>query len=252
MRCGFADGEESHLKLFLLETHYLQALSQVVGSHATALETVKLLRKVVSAAKFTSLDQLVQLVRAVGRELVAAQPKGEACVTRLYCALDSSCVSIEYSVGNTVRKVLRLIREEYNAAMATATAAASHPPTPSMRPSPLPGVTSTHASSSSIAAAAAFNPPASLASFVLLGLPRSTPEQVDQPHVHRQASSSLDVDDFNKKAVSVKPALIGAIEEVIDDLETVYENVAKYARDHIHSESVGRYPCFLLASCAEC
>ncbi|KAG9012096.1 GCD complex subunit gcd7 [Tulasnella sp. JGI-2019a] len=190
---------------------------QVVGSHATALETVKLLRQVVSAAKFTSLDQLVKLVRAVGRELVAAQPK-------------------EYSVGNTVRKVLRLIREEYNAALATATISPSNPSTPSIRTTALPGV----ASSSSAQTPSTFNPPTSLSSFVLLGLPRSNAEHVEQPHAQlsqRQTSSSLEVlDDF--KAVSVKPALIGAIEEVIDDLETVYENVAKNARDHIHSDEI--------------
>ncbi|KAG8856039.1 GCD complex subunit gcd7 [Tulasnella sp. 330] len=210
-----------------------QALSQVVGSHATAIETVKLLRQVVSAAKFTSLDQLVQLVRAVGRELVAAQPKGGQA--------RDSYDRREYSVGNTVRKVLRLIREEYNAALATATISPSHPSTPSMRTAALPGATSSSSSSPlPPQSSSTFNPPTSLSSFVLLGLPRSNAEHVEQPHpqpLSRQTSSFLEVsDDF--KAVSVKPALIGAIEEVIDDLETVYENVAKNARDHIHSDEI--------------
>jgi hypothetical protein len=42
----------------------------------------------------------------------------------------------------------------------------------------------------------------------------------------------------NRKAQSIKPALIDAIQEVVDELETVYENVAKNSRDHIHSEWV--------------
>ena len=36
--------------------------------------------------------------------------------------------------------------------------------------------------------------------------------------------------------MSVKPALIDAIKDVIDELETVYDGVAKNARDHIHAE----------------
>lgn len=135
-----------------------------------------------------------------------------------------------------------MIREEYNAAIASGNIPSSHPPTPAMRPGslPLPGAGPLSAvSTTSHSPFTSINPPTSLASFVLLGLPRSTVDQhIDHPPTPRQLSSSLDVDDSNRKAVSVKPALIGAIEEVIDDLETVYENVAKNARDHIHSECV--------------
>lgn len=96
--------------------------------------------------------------------------------------------------------------------------------------------------SSTSPSALTVNPPTSLASFVLLGLPRSTADQQQVDHLptpRLPAHSLIDVDD-GRKAVSVKPALIGAIEEVIDELETVYENVAKNARDHIHSEYVAQ------------
>lgn len=49
---------------------------QVVGSREAALETVRVLRQVVSKAKFSNIDQLVSLIHAVGRRLVEAQPKG--------------------------------------------------------------------------------------------------------------------------------------------------------------------------------
>lgn len=52
-----------------------------------------------------------------------------------------------------------------------------------------------------------------------------------------------------KKASSLKPILIGAIQEVIEEVETVLENVAKGAGMHIHSTSV-RSCFFRLARCA--
>lgn len=73
----------------------------------------------------------------------------------------------------------------------------------------------------------------SLSNFVLLGHPRPHHHQSGSPAPSR-AAPAAESDDF--KAMSVKPALIDAIKEVIDELETVYDNVSKNARDHIHSE----------------
>ena len=49
---------------------------QIVGSRATALETLLVLRQVISKARFSNLEQLVEIIRDVGRRLVDAQPKG--------------------------------------------------------------------------------------------------------------------------------------------------------------------------------
>lgn len=49
---------------------------QVVGSRETALETVLVLRQVVSKARFQNIQQLVEIIGGVGRKLVEAQPKG--------------------------------------------------------------------------------------------------------------------------------------------------------------------------------
>lgn len=54
----------------------LQFSRQVVGSRATALETLLVLRQVVSKARFSNIDQLIKIIRIVGRRLAEAQPKG--------------------------------------------------------------------------------------------------------------------------------------------------------------------------------
>jgi translation initiation factor eIF-2B subunit beta len=51
-------------------------IRQVVGSRATALETLLVLRQVISKARFSNMEQLVEIIRSVGRRLVEAQPKG--------------------------------------------------------------------------------------------------------------------------------------------------------------------------------
>lgn len=45
-----------------------------------------------------------------------------------------------------------------------------------------------------------------------------------------------DPDDPDSFARSLKPVLMEAIQDVLDELETVYDNVSKSAKDHIHSE----------------
>ena len=47
-----------------------------------------------------------------------------------------------------------------------------------------------------------------------------------------------DPDDPDSFARALKPVLMEAIQDAFDELETVYDNVAKNAKDHIHSEFV--------------
>jgi translation initiation factor eIF-2B subunit beta len=110
----------------------------------------------------------------------------------------------EHSVGNTVRKVLHHIREEYQ----TATRGT----------------------------AAAFTPQTfSIAKFVLQGQPRQhtlAPKSVESKGTLKEN----DPDDPDSFARGLKPVLMEAIQDVLDELETVYDNVSKNAKDHIHSE----------------
>ncbi|KAF7970213.1 hypothetical protein HWV62_8451 [Athelia sp. TMB] len=160
---------------------------QIVGSRQAALETVVVLRQVISKARFSNFEQLVAIIRSVGKRLVEAQPK-------------------EYAVGNTVRKVLHHIREEYQ----TATKGFASGPTRN-----------------------AF----SISKFVLLGQPRKQ-AILAKPNEEKSTIKENDPDDPDSFARGLKPVLMEAIQDVLDELETVYDNVSKNARDHIHSDEI--------------
>lgn len=160
---------------------------QVVGSRVAALETVRLLRQVVSKARFHNIDQLVRIIRTVGRRLVDAQPK-------------------EHSVGNTVRKVLHHIREEYRTAtQGTATNAV-----------PKDQYT--------------------ISKFVLLGQPRRAVGALKSET--KGTLKENDPDDPDSFARGLKPVLMEAIQDVLDELETVYDNISRNAKDHIHPDEI--------------
>lgn len=113
------------------------------------------------------------------------------------------CLFLEHTVGNVVRKVLHNIREEYN------TATKGAPPARNVF---------------------------SISKFVLQGQPR---KQIIAPK--SESTLSLredDPDDPDSFAKGLKPVLMEAIQDVLDELETVYDNVSKTAKDHIHSEYV--------------
>jgi len=72
---------------------------------------------------------------------------------------------------------------------------------------------------------------------VLQGQPRR------QAAEQQKAESTLvlkedDLEDPDSFARTLKPVVMEAIQDILDELETVYDNIAKSARDHIHSECV--------------
>ncbi len=112
----------------------------------------------------------------------------------------------EHTVGNTVRKVLHHIREEYNTA--TNGGALAQP-------------------------RSAF----SIAKFLVQGQPRQQNVALKSSD-NKQPLKENDADDPDSFAKGLKPVLMEAIQDVLDELETVYDNVSKNAKDHIHSEFV--------------
>ncbi|KAK9321497.1 hypothetical protein V1517DRAFT_326288 [Lipomyces orientalis] len=66
---------------------------QIQGSYNVALATAQLLLRVVSATRWTHIDQLITQIKMLGKRLQSAQPRELAC-------------------GNIIRRVLSLIREE--------------------------------------------------------------------------------------------------------------------------------------------
>lgn len=68
------------------------------GSYNVAFRTVSLLIRVVSQRKWSNAKELMDIVREEGKKMMAAQPS-------------------ESAVGNMVRRVLKIIREEYASAL---------------------------------------------------------------------------------------------------------------------------------------
>lgn len=66
---------------------------QIKGSESCALATAHILRQVVARGKWVNVDQLLERIQTVGQRLVAASPR-------------------ELSIGNVVRRILGLIRDE--------------------------------------------------------------------------------------------------------------------------------------------
>ncbi|KAJ9090932.1 hypothetical protein QFC19_009358 [Naganishia cerealis] len=90
---------------------------EISSSRHAALETAQLLYRFVGAAKFASIEQLIGMIKAVGSRLIAANPKEFTCIPKGDSTADRLFPS-ELAVGNIIRKVLRLIREEYKVACA--------------------------------------------------------------------------------------------------------------------------------------
>lgn len=227
---------------------------QVVGTQAIAMGVAKTIRAVVSSAKYWRLEELVQMIRTVGRYMQDALPS-------------------EPVIGSITRRILFLLREEAKAAQHL-----DEPPRAEPHPSvaqSLAALSLSPASPSSPAAsmhASGVLPPArlelpsrtfSIADLVLAGTSGSaTPRaSISSPGLDQSveslaaapSTSSLrhtaepeplsDSDSENEtvappNAYQLKPLLIQAIQELIDEIETVDANISKDARDHIHSGEV--------------
>jgi translation initiation factor eIF-2B subunit beta len=102
----YRDDDVSDLRKFLGETSvpYQQLMSasmalkrrQIIGGQATGKATVEMLRVVLGSGKYYNADELMRATRAVGKELSSSAPS-------------------EVTIGNVVRRVLLLIREEFAA-----------------------------------------------------------------------------------------------------------------------------------------
>ncbi|KZV65917.1 nagb/rpia/CoA transferase-like protein [Peniophora sp. CONT] len=158
---------------------------QVVGSRQAALETVVVLRQVIAKARFQNIQQLVGIIRNVGRTLVQAQPK-------------------EHSVGNIIRRLLHHVREEYQNAKKNDGTVKSRSLT--------------------------------IANFVLQGQPRK--QTAATKAVSNLVLKENDPEDPDSFAKTLKPVLMEAIQDILDELDTVYESVARSAKDHIHSDEI--------------
>ncbi|CAL4941645.1 unnamed protein product [Urochloa decumbens] len=193
---------------------------KVEGSHAVARQTAELLRSVVSQHRMgSSANQaaaLADAVRAVGEQLIAANP-------------------IELAVGNIVRRVLHIIKEEDISSTAVGIEGLSvtvdsddefdsqHDDRPTL--------------SAAVLAAHARN---ALRAPSLQTLLEDIPVS---PAISRTASSTGDSDGKSKSGDKsstrkLKHDVIAAIGDLIDEIDSCYEPISEQAVELIHQNEV--------------
>lgn len=204
---------------------------QIAGPEPCALATVHILLHVVAKSKWSNVDQLLDRVQAVGRKLVHARPQ-------------------ELVIGNIVRRVLGLIRDEAEedraggngddsmsdisnlpgdepAQQHSLPQGASPVVLPPSRPGPrLVSLTST----------GSFHVPQSMFSMLhdspkfggsLLGSPFGRSSGASTPMSHGQVANIS----------ALRSEVINGIEEIKDEITSVDEQIAAFAEVQIHPGS---------------
>ncbi|KAL4930092.1 translation initiation factor eIF2B subunit beta [Aspergillus undulatus] len=187
---------------------------QIRHSRSCATATAYLLRSVISACRTSDASKLIERVQSVGRRLIAAQPR-------------------EMVVGNIVRRVLGLIRDEAeddrDGDFNLSDDSESQPQTPHMGdgPSDMRPDGSDRGSSKPMSAH-----PVSM--FSLLSHPEPENSLPGTP-ASGSPSGRLPGHTQNK---DIRAEVLDGINEIIDELGQVDDQIAAYALDHIHSNEI--------------
>lgn len=208
-------------------------IRQITGSNRTAIETASLLRTVISNSRWSTAASLIQLIREIAVRIIKAQP-------------------IEFAVGNIIRRVLHLIREEYrtNCNGNSNNAIVSGPSTSNTFSEAL-NIQSSHADeiirtnspmeddlSFTAFKNGAFNGYSSgisLNSTVSQNLGRS---MNDSSMYNLLADKTEESVDYSRPLYALKQLVIQGLNELIDELETVESNIASQSLEYIHNNEV--------------
>eukprot|EP00261_Vitis_vinifera_P038865 XP_019080108.1 PREDICTED: translation initiation factor eIF-2B subunit beta isoform X2 [Vitis vinifera] len=193
---------------------------KVEGSQATARMTAELLRSVISQQRVPYNNQagaLIDAIKAVGEQLIAANP-------------------VELAVGNIVRRVLHIIREED---LSLATAAVAGLNLSAVSDDEDDGEREDHPVLSAAAVAAAarstLRPPS---------LQTLLEDMPDSAAVPQSSSSGGDSEgksksaDKSSRSRKLKHDIIEAVNELIQDIATCHEQISEQAVEHIHQNEV--------------
>lgn len=215
---------ETSIELFIS----LLKRRQIRNSRPCALATTHLLLRVVAVERIRDAQKLIERIRAVGRRLVAAQPR-------------------EMAVGNIVRRVLGVVREvverdDNDSESGYATPAAPGTQTP---------MESSFSSPESILEASGRRPPlASLTSYAGQGPQSSSLLSFLENPLGRSpagtppATTGTQSPNFSRSSgpkpdkIDIKAEVIDGIKELLDELEVVDTQIAESALDHIHSNEI--------------
>ncbi|GAB4827401.1 hypothetical protein Ancab_034286 [Ancistrocladus abbreviatus] len=194
---------------------------KIEGSQATARHTAELLRSVISQQRVPYTNQagaLIDAIRAVGEQLIAAN-------------------HIELAVGNIVRRVLHIIREE-DLSLTTAAigglnlSAVSDDDNEDDEREDHPVLS---AAALAAVSRSTLRPPS--LQTLLEGVP-------DAAAVHQTSSSGGDSEgksksaDKSSRSRKLKHDVIEAVNELIQDITTCHEQIAEQAVEHIHQNEV--------------
>ncbi|KAL8529202.1 hypothetical protein ACS0TY_006588 [Phlomoides rotata] len=195
---------------------------KIEGSKATAKLASELLRSFISQQRLPHNNQaaaLIDAVKAVGEKLIAAKP-------------------VELAVGNVVRRVLHIIREE-DASLTTAAVGGLSSASESDDEDDDDIEQGDHPvlSASAVAAAArnVLRPPS------LQTLLEDTPHPTAAPRTSSSGGDSEGISksaDKNSVTRKLKHNVIEAVNELIQEISTCHEQIAEQAVEHIHHNEV--------------
>ncbi|XP_068647939.1 uncharacterized protein [Aristolochia californica] len=193
---------------------------KIEGSHATAKCTADLLRSVISQHRVPHTNQaasLIEAVKVVGEQLIAANP-------------------VELAVGNIVRRVLHIIREE-DLSLATTGIADLTVSIGSDDEDDVGGCRQGLVLSAAAVAAASRS---TLRAPSLQTLLEDIPDSAARGNTCSSGGESegKSKSDKNSKSRKLKHDVIEAINELILDINTCHEQIADQAVEHIHQNEV--------------
>lgn len=192
---------------------------KVEGSQATAKQTAELLRSVISQHRVPAHTNqavgLIDAINAVGEQLIDANP-------------------VELAVGNVVRRVLHIIREEELSLATTAIGglgvSVGSDDEDNVDQDDHPGL-----SAAVVAAASRSTLRAPSLHTLLEGLP-------DSAAAHRTSSSGdsegKSKSDRSSRMRKLKHEVIEAINQLLQEIDTCHELIAEQAVEHIHQNEV--------------
>lgn len=227
---------------------------QIKNSRPCAIATAELLRVVVAKSRWTDIGKLIAHIQNVGQRLIEAQPR-------------------ELAVGNIVKRVLGMIRDEANenrkndgsdggSGVGSPKIQQSRPDSSSSKartPSSLrfgstDGINFSEASggkprtatrppllTSHTSYAVLNGAPTHQSMFNLLSAtvsPNDTPSGASSPRADHFPHPAALAEQISYSTKDLKAEIVNGIEEILDELEQADDQTAAYAQEHIHSNEV--------------
>lgn len=170
---------------------------QLTGAHAIAIETAIFLRQYIQGTipRTASAALQISMIKEVAREMIKAAP-------------------FEFVIGNVVRRVLHLIREEYRA------------------------ISKLGSSGESQRSSTNVNNIAALGDSVIMSPSTNTESPMYNMMANIAAVGGHAPIDYSKSYLELSQALPSGIQEIMDEIDGSRSNIAAQALEHIHTNEI--------------